>query len=169
MLPITPFTNPGIHQVERVVVQGMGSLTTSAGMTSLTMNRTYCTTVGGVQGCCKLGHVCNLVTNQCTVADQQRCPNENFCCRKHPLDSHLPFLFLTALRNERLNHKLRGTPVTAMRTTTQDAPPSLCPPQAASPSQLRPARSLSSPRNQPTSALLSRPCQPALPSRRRAN
>lgn len=41
---------------------------------------TYCTTVGGVQGCCKLGHICSQVTNACTVADQQRCSNDNFCC-----------------------------------------------------------------------------------------
>jgi len=41
---------------------------------------TYCTTIGGVQGCCKLGHICNQITDQCTVTGQQRCPNDNFCC-----------------------------------------------------------------------------------------
>ncbi|KAF9783293.1 hypothetical protein BJ322DRAFT_144354 [Thelephora terrestris] len=51
---------------------------------------TYCTTVGGVQGCCLLGHICSQITSQCTVASQQRCPNDNFCCRKHTITSSLP-------------------------------------------------------------------------------
>ena len=46
-------------------------------------NRTYCTTVGGVQGCCKLNHICNQLSNECTVAGQVRCPNENYCCGMH--------------------------------------------------------------------------------------
>ena len=74
--------------------RGMASLSIDVGMISSILStvphRTYCTIVGGVQGCCRLGHICNQVTNECTVAGQQRCPNENFCCGEHPLKS--PFL-----------------------------------------------------------------------------
>lgn len=48
--------------------------------TSTVTHRTYCTTVGSVQGCCRVGHICNTLVNECTVQVQQRCPNENFCC-----------------------------------------------------------------------------------------
>ena len=47
------------------------------------LHRAYCTTVGGVQGCCKLGHVCNQILDQCTANGQKKCPNDNFCCGEH--------------------------------------------------------------------------------------
>ena len=59
---------------------------------SILPHRTYCTTIGGVQGCCKVGHICNQLANECTIEGQQRCPNENFCCGESTLKSlsHVP-------------------------------------------------------------------------------
>ena len=67
-------------------------LGTITSILSTALHRTYCTTIGGVQGCCMLGHICNQVTNQCTVAGQQKCPNENFCCGEHAFKSPLTLL-----------------------------------------------------------------------------
>lgn len=60
-------------------------------MIPIVSNSTYCTAIGGVQGCCKIGHICSQIANQCTVVGQVRCPNDNFCCGKHALKSPLSF------------------------------------------------------------------------------
>ena len=83
-------------------------------------HRAYCTTVGGVQGCCKLGHICNRILEECTIGGQQRCPNENFCCGEHALESQLP-LSIDA-DNFKIGPKPWGMYVIVMRTAFQDVP-----------------------------------------------
>ena len=63
--------------------------------TSLTLPtvlpRAYCTTVGGVEGCCKVGHTCTRLLDECAGEGQQRCPDENFCCGERAFKFSLPF------------------------------------------------------------------------------
>jgi len=91
MTPSTLFTESRLFQMERAVAPGTTSVSVDIGMiqSSILPHRTYCTVIGGVQGCCKVDHVCNQLANECTIEGQQRCPGENFCCGEHSLKSPL--------------------------------------------------------------------------------
>jgi len=66
-----PFTRASATLVERAVARGTTSPFVNIGMISLTfLHRAYRMTVGGMQRCCRAGHVCNKIANKCARTDR---------------------------------------------------------------------------------------------------